>query len=113
MYLSIDKQEKLEIMHVFTAVEESVGNRTLNVTIMDDNFNACDLAVDILHRSCPIPPGNYNLSGTLDTFNLFPVVNFVQYDLYMCTLFYVLHYRESTLAKVLSLQNKERRLFAL
>ena len=107
----IDKQENLHIVHIFTAVEESIGNETLNVTIMDDNFNACDLAIDILHQPCPIPPGNYNASGIFDTFNLFPVVSFVQYD--ACIIHYVslLYYRVSILAKLLSLQTKERRLF--
>uniref|UniRef100_A0A1X7VVF3 MD-2-related lipid-recognition domain-containing protein n=1 Tax=Amphimedon queenslandica TaxID=400682 RepID=A0A1X7VVF3_AMPQE len=71
--IDIYKQENWHLVHIFAAVEESFGNKTINVAIIDDNFNACDLAVDILHRPCPIPPGNYNISGTFDSFNLFPV----------------------------------------
>lgn len=49
-------------------------NHEVNVTVIDEYLNLCDMWVDITNQYCPIKPGNYNMSKSLSPPSIFPKV---------------------------------------
>ncbi|XP_019849975.1 PREDICTED: putative phosphatidylglycerol/phosphatidylinositol transfer protein DDB_G0282107 [Amphimedon queenslandica] len=69
--MNIDIYETISYATIHFIVKYNFHD-TFNVTLIDEYFNFCDMWVDIVKEHCPIKPGNYNMSKSLNPPPMFP-----------------------------------------